>query len=347
MRQNPSPYRQHPGGRPLSAGIRVYNRRETRSIIMFSGNKQQIRLRTKLRDNAIDQPLAGKSNQRLVGAAHAGRLAAGENCGDTGHRPQLARVAPMPALALLFFLTALIYASVGFGGGSTYNALLVLYGVDNQILPAIALICNIIVVAGGVWRFGAAGLIDVKRIAPWIAASVPAAWIGGRLEIPQSVFVGLLAFSLAVAGVQLLFYRAPTQGRSRATRGLAFSVVGGGAIGLVSGLVGVGGGIFLAPILHFMQWDGSRGIAGASALFILANSLSGLAGQLTKISALGIQAEFAPFWPLFASVLIGGLIGSRLGAMRLPETWMRRLTALLVLYVSARLLIRWLAMVQT
>lgn len=246
----------------------------------------------------------------------------------------------MALLAALFFLTALAYASVGFGGGSTYNALLVLNNVDYRLLPAIALACNIIVVTGGVYRFGGAGQIDWRRIMPWIAASVPAAWIGGRLPVPEAVFVGLLAAALTVAGVQLLL---PTKERLQGVQQpvpTALAVGAGGVLGFLSGVTGIGGGIFLSPLLHALAWAPARQIAGASSLFILVNSLAGLAGQSAKLAETSLIGVAATYWPLLASVLIGGQIGAALGATKLPERWIRGITGALVLYVAVRLALR-------
>lgn len=251
----------------------------------------------------------------------------------------------MPLLAFLFFATALIYASIGFGGGSTYNALLVLNGVDYRFLPSIALVCNIIVVAGGVWRFGAAQQIDVARIVPWLAGSVPAAIIGGRLPVSEALFVGLLGLSLALAGLRMLTERSTAAAvKQPSGASPAIAVSAGAGLGLLSGVVGIGGGIFLAPILHFLRWGSAKEIAGACSLFILVNSGAGLLGQTLKLNEANMLADLAGYWPLFPAVLIGGQIGSRLGAGPLPEAWMKRLTAVLILYVAARLLLRWLAM---
>lgn len=247
----------------------------------------------------------------------------------------------MAPLALAFFITAILYASVGFGGGSTYNALLVLNGADYRILPAIALLCNIIVVSGGVWRFGAGGHINLPKIAPWIAASIPFAWIGGRLPVSEFVFIGLLGVALAAAGLRMMFQRDPTSIKETHNHPAWLAATIGGALGFVSGLVGIGGGIFLAPILYMLRWDKPRAIAGACALFILVNSISGLAGQTAKLGDMALMAEFSAYWPLFPAVLIGGQIGSRLGSAGLSETLLRRMTAILVLYVAARLLLRW------
>ncbi len=247
----------------------------------------------------------------------------------------------MTLLTILFLATAALYASVGFGGGSTYNALLVLSDADYRILPAIALVCNIIVVAGGVWRFGAAGHLKLRRIAPWIAASVPFAWIGGRLPISETVFVSVLGLSLAAAGARLLLQREMSATYSPTPQSVWLAAPIGAALGFLSGIVGIGGGVFLAPILHLMRWDCARTIAGTCSLFILVNSLAGLAGQLVKLDDMHMLSAFAGYWILFPAVLIGGQIGSHLGAERLPAALLRRLTALLVLYVAARLLLRW------
>jgi hypothetical protein len=250
----------------------------------------------------------------------------------------------MIALAIFFFVTALLYASVGFGGGSTYSALLVLNETDYRILPSISLVCNLIVVAGGTWRFAAAGHLNFARIAPFVAASAPLAFIGGRIPVSEILFTGLLGASLAAAGARMLVKSEPPKAAAAAAPALWLAVPTGAAIGLLSGVVGIGGGIFLAPVLHLLRWDTARAIAGACSFFILVNSLFGLAGQLARLQDLGLLAGFAPYWPLFPAVLIGGQIGSRLGSSHLSEPLLRRLTALLVLYVAVRLLLRWLQM---
>jgi hypothetical protein len=245
----------------------------------------------------------------------------------------------------LFFVTALLYAAVGFGGGSTYNALLVLYGVDYRILPTIALACNIIVVSGGVWRFSRAGEMQLSRFWPFLITSIPAAWIGGRLPIAEVVFVGLLGFALLAAGARLLFMAQPKAAEQANEAGMALPMIIGAAIGLLSGLVGIGGGIFLAPILYLMGWGTARQIAAACSLFILLNSLSGLGGQVTKLGDTALLSDVISYWPLLVAVLIGGQIGSWLGAGQLRADWMKRMTAILILYVAARLLWRWIGMI--
>ncbi|MGZ9097498.1 MAG: sulfite exporter TauE/SafE family protein [Micavibrio sp.] len=247
-----------------------------------------------------------------------------------------------------FFVTALFYASVGFGGGSTYNALLALAGTDYRIMPVLALICNLIVVSGGTYRFTRSNNLDLRRIAPWIIASVPAAWLGGKIDIPEDVFLLVLGISLLLAGLQMLFrFSEPAEIHlhrfGKAHPVLPFSI--GAGLGFLAGLVGIGGGIFLAPILYFLRWGNARMIAGTCSFFILVNSLSGLAGQIMKQSDLAFAARIGEYWMLFPAVLLGGAIGSYLGATRLDPRILRFLTAFLILYVAMRLLWRWWSMV--
>ncbi|QJB68133.1 sulfite exporter TauE/SafE family protein [Parasphingorhabdus halotolerans] len=249
----------------------------------------------------------------------------------------------MPWLVLLFFLTAALYASVGFGGGSTYIALLALADIDYRALPIIALICNIIVVTGGTLRFHLRGLINWQRIWPILTLSVPAAWLGGRIAIDKDNFLVLLGLSLAVAAV--LLWVEPLIKRTRQsvsenhwTKHSFFALAAGVGIGFLSGMVGIGGGIFLAPILLLTHWSDSRRIAATASIFILVNSVGGLAGQLMKSGWGEGNAAIIAYWPLFLGVLIGGQIGSFLASQTLPEIWIRRLTALLILYVAVRIL---------
>jgi uncharacterized membrane protein YfcA len=246
-------------------------------------------------------------------------------------------------LALLFALTAALYASVGFGGGSTYIALLALADLDYRALPVIALLCNIIVVTGGTIRFQSRGLIDWPKIWPILLLSVPAAWLGGWMMLEQQSFMLLLGLSLAAAGVLLIiepFIKRAGAGpdNRRWTSHRLFAPAIGTAIGFLSGMVGIGGGIFLAPILLLTRWSDSRRIAATASVFILVNSIAGLAGQLMKSGlSSGAEAVIA-YWPLFLGVLLGGQVGSLLASKALPEIWIRRLTALLILYVAVRIL---------
>jgi len=243
----------------------------------------------------------------------------------------------------LFFLTALLYSSVGFGGGSTYTALLILFGTPLYLVPLISLACNVTVVSGNSWRFSRAGLIAWHKILPLILFSVPAAWAGGRLNISERLFIGLLAAALLMAGLRLLFSQKPKRDAVM-TKDLPLwaGAFIGSAIGFYSGLVGIGGGIFLAPVLYAARWGTARQIAAACSLFILVNSLSGMAGQFMKLANNALAMQALEYWPFIPAVFIGGFIGSRTGVLKLPEIALKRLTGILILTVAMRLAYNWL-----
>jgi uncharacterized membrane protein YfcA len=245
----------------------------------------------------------------------------------------------MLELALGFFVTALLYAAVGFGGGSTYSALLVLARTDFHALPILSLLCNLVVVSIGSWRFALAGEVQWRRIWPLFTLSVPLAWVGGRLVVSQLLFVGLLAASLIVAGLAMLWQRRPLPDDTTSEPSWREPVIGG-LLGLLAGIVGIGGGIFLAPVLHIMRWGGAKAIAGTCAVFILVNSLAGLAGQLAKSGSGAVATTIGAHWLLFPAVAIGGLAGSMIGAGPLKARHVAILTALLVLYVGGQLALR-------
>lgn len=245
----------------------------------------------------------------------------------------------MILLAVAFFATALLYASVGFGGGSTYLALLVLAGVSAQLVPVIAPLCNIVVVTGGTIHYARAGFVPWRRVVPLVAASAPLAYLGGLTPIGERAFIALLGFSLLVAGLALIVQppiaHAVTSRRPNAAADAAF----GGGIGYLSGLVGIGGGIFLSPVQHLIRWAPARQIAATASVFILVNALAGLGGQLTKLGLSGLTTV-AAFWPLVVAVLIGGQIGTYAGLRVFSETLVRRATGALVLFVAGQLLWR-------
>jgi uncharacterized membrane protein YfcA len=247
-------------------------------------------------------------------------------------------------LALLFLATALAYATVGFGGGSTYNALLVLADVDYRVLPTIALACNLIVVTGGVIRYARAGHLDWRFAWPFVALSAPMAWLGGRLPVSRETFMLLLGLALVVSGVAMILE--PRGGADPSApprpRNVAFGVATGGAIGFLGGLVGIGGGIILAPFLYRLRLAPPRLIAATASLYILVNSAAGLTGQAAKLGGLAHWQVLREFAPLFLAVLVGGQVGSWLGSGRIPARAITWLTALLVLYVGLRLLASWL-----
>lgn len=248
----------------------------------------------------------------------------------------------MILLPLLFFVTALFYSAVGFGGGSTYTALLVLNQVDYRAVPILSLLCNVIVVSVGTWRFARGGHFDWRRAWPLFAASVPAAWLGGRMVIQEGLFTALLGLALLVAGLLMLWQPVWQRAEGPAAAGRWVEPLAGAGLGFLAGLVGIGGGIFLAPLLYLLRWDAPKRIAATCAAFILVNSIAGLVGQTSK----GVDATIAvvgEHWTLFPAVAVGGMIGATLGARHVDPKWVRILTAILILFVAGKLLLRWVA----
>ncbi|WP_324076954.1 MAG: sulfite exporter TauE/SafE family protein [Erythrobacter sp.] len=247
-------------------------------------------------------------------------------------------IGAVPALlALAFLVTALLYASVGFGGGSTYSALLALSGLDYRLLPLISLACNIVVVSGSSIRFARAGLTPWKKAGVIVMLGAPLSFVGGLTPIKEETFLALLGASLVLTSLTMLVpVRENADGTP--TKAARWMPLAAAPLGYFAGLVGIGGGIFLAPLLHLSRWHEARGIAATASLFILVNSLFGLAGQMVKNGPGLLGAALGAALPLLVAVVIGGQIGSLLAARLLPPKWIRWLTALLVLVVGVRLL---------
>jgi len=239
-------------------------------------------------------------------------------------------------LAILFLVTAILYSSVGFGGGSTYLAILLIWGIPYSILPVIALSCNIIVVSGNCFNYVRSGNLNLKILLPYLIGSIPLAYIGGSLPVEKEIFEILLFLVLLLAGSLLLFnfksYDVVNQGYRKIP--LIISILIGGIIGFISGVVGIGGGIFLSPVLFLLKKAEPKHIVTVASLFILINSIFGIIGQLTKNEVL---YQIKDYWYLLIAVLIGGQIGNFLNLKIFPTRVMALITALLVLFVATRM----------
>jgi uncharacterized protein len=238
-------------------------------------------------------------------------------------------------LALAFFAAAVLYASVGHAGASAYLAAMALAGVAPATMRPTALALNILVASIVTVRFHLAGQIRWRAIVPFLIGSVPFAFIGGALTLPPGTYKTLAGVVLLVAAGRLFI----TAGRAAATEEpeprvpAVPAVASGGAIGLLSGLVGTGGGIFLTPLLLFARWSGARAAAGMSSVFILANSIAGLAGNVASVQ--GLPAGL-PLW--LGAVAVGGLVGAELGTRRLGTAGLRRALAVVLVVASVKLI---------
>ena len=242
----------------------------------------------------------------------------------------------MIILPVLFLITAILYSSVGFGGGSTYLALLLIWETPYFIFPIIALICNIIVVSGNSINYIKAGNHNFKLLIPFLVGSVPLAFLGGSIEINKDLFEILLFLILFFSGILLLINNKSYENAEISIQKPKFlhCFLIGSFIGLISGIVGIGGGIFLSPILLLLKADEPKIIATTASIFILINSLSGIFGQLTKDT---VTNEFLNYWPLFLSVFIGGLLGNYINLKIFSNRILAIMTSLLVIFVAVRI----------
>ena len=242
----------------------------------------------------------------------------------------------MIILSILFLITAILYSSVGFGGGSTYLALLLIWDIPYYIFPLIALICNIIVVSGNSINYVRAGNHNFKLLIPFLIGSIPLSFIGGTLLINKEIFEILLFLVLSIAGLLLFINNKSYIDKNIIVKKLNsfFSILIGSVLGLISGIVGIGGGIFLSPILFLLKADKPKNIVTTASLFILVNSIFGVLGQLTKATLLN---EILLYIPLFLVVLIGGLFGNYLNLKMFSTRLLALITSALVLFVSIRM----------
>ena len=242
----------------------------------------------------------------------------------------------MLLLAILFLATAALYSSVGFGGGSTYLALLLIWGVPYFIFPVIALSCNIIVVSGNCFNYIRTGNLNLKLLLPYLIGSIPLAFVGGSLPIEKRLFEILLFLVLMAAGILLLLNFKSYDDKEENYRKIPIpvSILIGGVLGFISGIVGIGGGIFLSPILFLIRAGRPKHIVTTASLFILINSVSGIIGQLTKNAVL---TEIPNYWYLLVAVLIGGQLGNFLNLKIFPTRILALVTAILVIFVALRM----------
>ncbi|RSC92685.1 sulfite exporter TauE/SafE family protein [Tenacibaculum singaporense] len=243
-------------------------------------------------------------------------------------------------IILLFFIVAILYSSVGFGGGSSYLAVLALTSLLFTQIRATALLCNVMVVTGNVLLYIQQKQYNWKKVIPLTLFSVPMAFLGGYLRISQTFFFILLGFTLLFAAITMwISNKVVTNNNKTTDLNLVKNAGYGGIIGFVSGMVGIGGGIFLAPLLHLTNWDTPKKIAATASFFILVNSISGLIGQYTN-------PEFSIDWNLTSALLItvfiGGQIGSRMSNQFFTPKQLKKATAILIAFVSIRILIKYL-----
>lgn len=228
------------------------------------------------------------------------------------------------------FAVALLYSSVGHGGASGYLAVMALFAVSATVARPTALILNVFVASIAFIQFYLVKSFDWRIFIPFAAASVPMAYLGGRIQLAEPAYKIVLGICLIIAAARLAIKLSSETDPKRPP--IWLSVIIGAFLGFVSGLVGVGGGIFLTPVLLLMNWTDTKTAAGISALFILVNSLAGLAGSANQLSQL---SGVVFVWIIVA--VIGGIIGSTLGSRRFDSLTMRRLLAAVLVFAGLKL----------
>ena len=233
-------------------------------------------------------------------------------------------------LAAAVLVTALLYSSVGHGGASGYLAVMSLMGVAQTVMRPTALLLNILVAGVASIQYVRRGHFSWRLFFPFAIAAIPCAWLGGRYSLPLAIYKQMLGAALLVAAARMLLPK--IDGPTRQPPPAAALLIGGG-IGAISGMIGIGGGIFLSPVLLLMHWAPLRQTAAVSAMFILVNSISGLAGNLSAVGGLPSRT-----WVLAGAAFIGGIAGGHLGSQRLPLQAMRILLALVLIMAGLKLL---------
>jgi uncharacterized protein len=242
-------------------------------------------------------------------------------------------------LLILVFATAVGYATAGFGGASAYLAWFVLFGLPLEIVAPLALLCNLVVTAGGSYHFVRAGHFSLRLLLPFILVSIPAAYAGALWALDPNAMRMVLGFVLLGTAVIMFSDYQAERGVGAASISTAVlwgvGLPAGIFLGGLAGMVGIGGGVFLAALLYGLRWGSAKQIAACAAVFILLNSLSGLGGHAARIAE---PAVFFPFLGIVAAVFFGGQIGSRLGAYRAPTRLLKQATAVLISIAAVRTL---------
>ncbi len=236
-------------------------------------------------------------------------------------------------LVPLCALVAAAYAAVGLGGGTGYLALMTLFGIATAAMPSTALLLNIVVTGAALLRFGIAGRLSPRLLAPFLLTAIPAAFAGGFVAAPRRFFLAMLALGLVAAAVAMLRSAASTDNPAPPTtlRLWAVALPAGLLIGLASGFLGIGGGVFLGPLVLLLGWAGPREVAAMSSATVLTLSIAGLAAHGLRGS---IDLQIAG--PLAVAVLLGGLAGAHLAETRLSATGLKRLFAIIILVAAVR-----------
>jgi uncharacterized membrane protein YfcA len=237
-------------------------------------------------------------------------------------------------LSLLIFVGALLYSSVGHGGASAYLAVMALFGLTPEIMKPIALILNILVSSIATWKFYRAGCFSWSIFLPIMLSSVPFSFLGGFISIPSQVYKTIAGVILFFGAYRLLVHKENKENSIRKMP-IPLAILAGSVIGFLSGLIGVGGGIFLSPLLIITGWASTRTTSGISAMFILVNSVSGILGHFSS----NVKVLPSYTWIVGITAILGGMIGSHIGSKKVANSTILRLLAVVLVIAGAKLIL--------
>jgi uncharacterized protein len=235
-------------------------------------------------------------------------------------------------LAGCLMLGATLFTSVGHGGASAYIALMALFGLETAVIRPTALVLNILVTSFSSVRYVRAGLFDWRTLWPVLLGAVPMAFLGGSIHLPGEYYKPLVAFVLFISALRLFWPDMIKSLPGVRQMPIWLGILSGALLGLLAGLTGTGGGIFLSPLLIFTGWADIRKASGITSVFILCNSMAGLAGNYASIGAVQHQT-----WLFAGAVLCGAILGTHLGISAFAKTGILRALGVVLLIASAKL----------
>lgn len=230
-------------------------------------------------------------------------------------------------LPVIFFIVAFAYSSVGLGGGSSYTALLLLLGMSTITIPFVSLTLNLFVSSIGSFNFIRNKHLNLKLLLPFIVTSIPMAYVGGMLHMPREIFFWILFISLLFVTLRIYFWNSTSLNLNLDKTGkIIISLFSGSILGFVAGTVGIGGGIYLVPLIIILGLGNQKEAAATGIIFVWLNSMSGLVSRLQHNSV-----DLLPFIPLLIAVVLGGFLGSHMGATRFSPREMEKILGLIIL----------------